>query len=203
MFYDITQPLTPALPVWPGDTPFGRTENLLRAHGETVNLSDIRMSLHAGTHADAPWHVEDAWGRAEALDLTAFVGPARVVFVPGRRVIAWADLEAAGVGGAERVLVRTDAVEDGVFPEAVPVLETAAIREMAARGVRLLGLDVPSVDALESKDLPNHRALFGAGLHLLENLRLRGVEPGDYELLALPLLIPGADAAPVRAILRR
>jgi arylformamidase len=102
-----------------------------------------------------------------------------------------------------RLLVRTGrTIADGRFPEEWPWLAPACVTQLAAGGLVLLGVDAPSVDGRESKTLDTHRALFAAGAYNLENLDLRGVAPGRYELLAAPLPVAGLDGAPARALLR-
>jgi arylformamidase len=102
----------------------------------------------------------------------------------------------------KRLLLRTGhSIAGGRFPERWPVLFPATAAELARRGLRLLGVDAPSVDERESKTLAVHHALFAGGAFVLENLDLRGVPPGRYELVALPLRLAGLDAAPVRAVL--
>jgi arylformamidase len=114
--------------------------------------------------------------------------------------------DALGAGASrvpERLLLRTGhGIAAGTFPEAWPVLTPAAAEWLVAQGLRLWGVDAPSVDERTSTTLPVHHVLLGRGAFVLENLDLRGVAPGRYELLAPPLAVDGADAAPVRAVLR-
>jgi arylformamidase len=173
-----------------------------------VNLAAVTTSLHVGTHADAPVHVESAWGASESLDVSAFVGPCVVIDVPSSHEVAM-DLDVAliatlvGESPAPRLLLRTGhSVAAGAFPDDWPCLTPAAAAWLVARGVRLWGVDAPSVDRRHSKTLDVHHALLGAGAFVLENLDLRGVPAGAYELIAPPLAVAGADAAPVRALLR-
>ncbi|MFM8782227.1 MAG: arylformamidase, partial [Gemmatimonadota bacterium] len=118
--------------------------------------------------------------------------------------ITMGQLEAAGyLSGTVRLLLHTGrTIANGTFPEAWPVLAPAAARVLVADGLRLLGVDCPSVDARESKTLEVHRILFNGGANVLENLDLRAIRPGPYELLAPPLAVGAIDAAPVRALLR-
>jgi arylformamidase len=105
--------------------------------------------------------------------------------------------------GVERLLLRTGrTIADGAFPAAWPVLAVETATALAARGLRLLGVDAPSVDERENRTLDVHRALFGGGAFVLENLDLRDVPEGRYELIAPPQRLVGLDAAPVRAVLR-
>jgi arylformamidase len=172
------------------------------ASGSSVNLSAITMSPHVGTHADAPLHVRDGWPASDALPLDAFSGPAWVADVrqcPG--VISLGDL-ALPAGPVARLLLRTGAsIADGPFPAGWPVLAPEAAGALLQRGLVLVGVDAPSVDARESKELALHQLLFGGGAQVVENLDLRGIRAGPYTLRALPLRVAGLDAAPLRAVL--
>jgi len=175
------------------------------ADGASVNVSRMVTSPHVGTHADAPLHVARDGAGADHLPLDAFVGLARVIDVRHLRgEITLPHLEAAGyLSGTVRLLLHTgQTVANGTFPEAWPTLAPATVRALVADGLRLLGVDCPSVDARESQTLEVHRQLFGGGAFALENLDLRTIRPGPYELLAPPLAVGAIDAAPVRALLR-
>jgi arylformamidase len=88
-----------------------------------------------------------------------------------------------------------------IFPEWIPVIALDVAEWLGKRDVKLLGLDLPSVDAIDAKILVNHHALAAAGIAIVESLDLSEVEAGTYHFSALPLRISGGDAAPVRAIL--
>jgi arylformamidase len=189
---------------WPGDTPFSCRWTWEMARGDSVNVSCINSSPHVGTHADAPFHVDATWPASEALALDAFTGPVTVIHVdhqPGGL-----SLEALGVldsAPVERILLRTgQTIADGRFPEHWPCLDESAAQALVDRGLRLLGVDAPSVDARESKTLAVHRILFKGGAAVLENLDLRHAPAGNYHLTAFPIRFAGLDAAPVRAVLR-
>jgi len=201
--YDVTVPVREGLAGWPGDTPFEFALAWSRAAGATVNVGRISASIHTGTHVDAPFHFDDAGATVDALALDPFLGPARVVDVRGLAVIGVEDLRPIDLDGAPRLLLRTGGWEDhSRFPASIPVVGEGVADLLRERGVVLLGVDVPSVDPLDSKGLPNHRALAAAGVAILEGLDLAAVPPGVYELIALPLRLAGADGAPVRAVLR-
>ncbi|MFL5606614.1 MAG: cyclase family protein [Gemmatimonadaceae bacterium] len=205
MILDVSVLVRPGTPEWPGDVPFSCGWSCRLASGASVNLSHIAGSPHVGTHADAPLHVRDGWPGSELLPLAAFLGPALVLDVsdqPDGPLML--DAEDARLAGCERLLLRTGrTIADGRFPEAWPVLTATTAAALAAGGVRLVGVDAPSVDARSSKTLDVHHALFGGGACVLEDLDLRAVDPGRYELIALPQRLDGLDAAPVRAVLRR
>ena len=210
--YDISRPLSTRLAGWPGDTPLDLRLAWEQSRGASVNVGALTLSVHSGTHADAPFHFDAAGQTVDALPLDAFLGPACVLDVTrAKSKITLGDLAPVAdiLPAAPRLLLRTGGWPNSArFPEAVPVLDAPTIVPfLAARGVVLVGLDLPSFDVLDSTDLPVHRALAGAGIQLLEGLDLSAVpldEKGAavFELIALPLLLVGADGAPVRAVLR-
>ncbi len=134
----------------------------------------------------------------------AFVGPVALITIDGEpRDVGLNEVMARVPDGIVRVLLRTGrSIATGKFPEDWPALEPATARALVARGLRLLGVDAPSVDRRTSATLVVHHVLFDGGAVVLENLDLRAVEDGAYELIALPLRWAGLDAAPVRAVLR-
>ncbi len=178
-------------PAWPGDVPFSWRTTASLAEGSHYESSSFTMSSHLGTHADAPSHVIEGGAGAGSLRLERFLGPARVVDLPGRGEIG-ADALPARALGAGRILFRTGGLS---------FLSPLAAVRLAERGARLVGTDAASVDPDDAEDLPVHRALLERGVLLLENLDLSSVEPGDYTLIALPLRLTDLDAAPVRAVL--
>jgi arylformamidase len=202
VIHDISPLVDPDIAVWPGDTPYG-AEDLLRIEdGSSVHLSTITLSCHTGAHADAPCHYEQGAPGIEAADLSKYLGPCDLVEVnPPAHAIRPEDVPEMEL--APRVLFRTGAMKDRtVFPDPLTHLTVELIEWLAERGCVLIGLDSPSVDAFDSKDLACHKALFRHGIVNLECLALDGVPTGRYELIALPLRLSGRDASPVRAILR-
>jgi arylformamidase len=205
--YDITRALRPVLAPWPGDTPFDYRLTRRMSDGAVVNVGALAMSTHNGTHADAPLHYQADGAAIDALDPGLYVGPAFVADVSAAGLSITRGHLAAAAGplrsGVPRLLLKTGGwPDDTKFPERIPTLAPDVPAWLASLGVRLLGLDVPSVDAIDSQDLPIHLALAAGGILILESLDLSAVAEGVYELIALPLKIAGADAAPVRAILR-
>jgi arylformamidase len=201
--YDITLPGHSSLACWPGDTPYDFRLNLQIRDGANINLGSMEMSVHVGSHADAPFHFDENGATIEALSLDPYIGPAIVIDVRGRDTIRATDLAILQTNPVPRVLLKTDGWQDhSRFPESIPVMEPGVPTFLKAQGVILLGLDVPSVDALDSKDLPLHHELGACGIQILESLALAEVPEGEYELIALPLKLVGADGSPVRAILR-
>lgn len=203
---DITPAITPAIGVWPGDTTFSREVLCDLAKGDTITLSTIRTTTHLGAHADGPNHYGlDAPGIGER-SLARYLGPCHVVeacIARGGRVTP-RDV----IGGIERVVHPRVLIRTGSFPDPdawnsdFAALSVELIDALSARGVMTIGIDTPSVDVQDSKDLPAHKAILGHDIAILEGLVLADVSPGEYELIALPLKMPGVDASPVRAALR-
>ena len=125
-----------------------------------------------------------------------------MVDLSGRETIRKGDLKGIDLRPTPRLLLRTGGWPDpSRFPERIPVMEPDLPAFLRQQGVVLVGLDVPSVDQIDSVELPVHHALSEAGIRILESLRLAGVPEGTYELVALPLRLGGADGSPVRAVL--
>ncbi len=204
---DITVPYAPYIPVWPGDTPYCCGWTARREDGASINLGLLTTSAHAGTHADAPLHVESGWHASEDIPLAPFVGECTVISVANKvaadTTIGLSMIAAAiGEHTTKRLLVHTGySVCGGLFPNEWPSLSNDALRWLISRGVLLFGTDAPSVDERNSKSLPVHHELFSSGAYVLENLSLNHVAPANYTLVAQPMALHGADAAPVRALL--
>jgi len=200
---DITHPLSSALAPWPGSTPFQLRFAARMDQGAVSNVGFLTSPIHLGTHLDAPFHYLRDGATVDQLPLERLVGPARVFDGRGRLILT-PELFAGLDGRATpRVLVRTNACDDKtVFPARIPALAPDLPAWLGTQGVSLLGLDLPSVDPVDSATMPTHVALGAAGIIILENLDLRLAEPGIYQLIALPLKICGGDGSPVRAILR-
>ncbi|MDM5328717.1 arylformamidase [Neobacillus sp. CF12] len=200
---DISRRLENGMPVWPGDTPFQYEVSWSKAESGSVNVGSLSMSAHTGTHVDAPFHFDDNGKRIIELDLDLYIGPVRVIDMTEKDSIGSKDLKDINLEGYQRVLFKTLAWKNSrEFPEKIPYLEADLGPFLAERGIRLIGVDVPSVDPIDSKDLHAHHSLNENGIHILESVLLDQVEPGDYELIALPLPLVEGDGSPVRAVLR-
>lgn len=202
MIHDITPPITPSLKVWPGDTPPSREVLSDMRDGANLTLSTLRATVHLGAHADGPNHYG---ARAPGIDerrLDYYLGRCQVVHVnasPRTRVTA----DMLPAIDAPRVLIATGTYPDPtVFNEDFAALAPELVEALHAGGVITIGIDTPSVDLFDSKDLPAHKAFLAHDVAVLEGLLLRDVPDGVYELIALPLKLVAFDASPVRAVLR-
>jgi arylformamidase len=210
--FDISRPLFNGLAPWPGDTAFHFELKWKMAEGATVNVGAVQMGVHNGSHADAPFHFEEGAKTIEQMPLETYLGDAVVIdltkqFETDRtRQIAIADLKASvdALVNAPRLLLKTNVWKDSkIFPEWIPLIAPDVAEWLGKQRVKLLGLDLPSVDSIDAKILENHHALAAARVAIVESLDLSEVEPGTYHFSALPLPISSGDAAPVRAILWR
>ncbi len=205
--YDISVAYGADTPPWPGDTPYSCGWAWDMATGASVNVGRVVTSWHVGTHADAPLHVSPTGAASEHLPLAAFHGAATLIDArgvpPGSTITPeWLEEALRGRELPARLLLHTGwSVASGQFPDAWPALTAEAAAWLARGGLRLFGTDAPSVDTRTATDLVVHHALFGGGAYVLENLALDGVPVGEYRLSAYPVLVSGADAAPVRAVL--
>ncbi|AOV06448.1 arylformamidase [Sporosarcina ureilytica] len=200
---DISQPLQNGIAEWPGDTPFSYEVAFKKADTGSVNIGKLTTSTHMGTHIDAPFHFADDGEKVHELPIELYIGRARVIDLSGATSIGRQELEALDFGGAERILLKTGCRKDfTIFPEPFIYLRADIAPLLKERGVRLVGIDTPSVDPEQSKTLDAHHALYEQHIMILENIVLDDVVPGDYELIALPLPLHGADGSPVRAVIR-
>ncbi len=211
--WDISRTLWNDLEEWPGDEPFHFRLTKKIADGQSVNLGAITMGVHNGTHADAQFHFDAAGESIEKAPLEVYLGRAVVVDLAEsfsqrkeKQLITIEDLQAHAeeIGKTSRLLIKTGRWSDSaVFPKQIPVIAAQVPSWLQKNGVKLLGLDVPSMDEIDSKSLQNHHALAAAGIAIIESLDLSRVSPGIYNLAALPLKIAGGDGAPMRAVLWR
>lgn len=204
--YDISLPISETMVVWEGQPPVAITYVRHLANGDHATVSNLSMTVHTGTHVDAPsHHVVDGRG-ADELELETLVGPARVVYAPDAAALTCEVLESLGIPTAtERLLIRTRnsalwSRSHGTFTKDYVGLTADGACWLVDRGARLVGTDYLSVVAWEHL-VQAHRILLRAGVILLEGLDLSEVDPGTYELACLPLKVVGGDGAPARAIL--
>lgn len=203
MIHDISPSLSPEAAVFPGDTPLSREVLLDLKKGDNLTLSTLHATVHLGAHADGPNHYGRDAKPIDEMPLEHYLGKCQVIqcgSTQGRRVET-ADLR--DKIRAERVILKTNSWPDpNEFNPDFSGLSVELVRHLAENGVITVGIDTPSVDTPDSKDLPAHHAILEHGIAILEGLVLKDVGPGCYELIALPLKLVGFDASPVRAILR-
>ncbi len=203
--YDATRPISSALAVWPGDPPL-IIETI--SGSDEPRVSRVSMSSHAGTHVDAPAHFHRGALTVDRLPLSVLIGPAWLTDMRGEAAISAAALRAAGIPeGSERLLVRTTNSQAPAgpagFDEDFAGFTIDGADWLLANGVRLVGIDTPSIEPFLSPGEPVHRALLGAEVIVVEGLTLAGVPTGACQMMCLPLPLTDGDGAPARVILTR
>ncbi|MBW3112852.1 MULTISPECIES: arylformamidase [Bacillaceae] len=199
---DISRPLYNETPVWPGDTPFSFSLNWTKEETGSVNVGQLTMSSHTGTHVDAPFHFDSDGKRILDMPLERFMGPAIVVSVEDIPEIGPEHVMKVDFTSVKKVLFKTGAwKEPARFPEHIPPINKELAPFLKEKGIDLIGVDLPSVDPLDSKDLKAHHSLRECDIGILEGIDLSHVDPGVYELVALPLPLKEGDGSPVRAVL--
>ena len=211
--WDISRTLSNNFAEWPGDEPFRYRLTNEIAKGATVNLGAISMSVHNGTHADGRFHFDTEGASIDKAPLDPYLGRATVVDLSQtcsrskeKHLVTIEDLrpDAEEIAATSRLLMKTGRwVDSTVFPNRIPVVAADVPAWLQKNGVKLLGVDLPSIDEIDSKSLQNHHALARAGIAIVESLDLSNVASGIYNFAAMPLKIAGADGAPVRAVLWR
>jgi len=204
---DISIPLHNGMVHWPGDAPFERLQTLHISKGDVCNLSQFCSSAHIGTHMDAPRHFLADGRGMETMPIEATIGPARVIAIRDPEIISVEELQPHRLNKGERVLFKTrNSVEHWkthTFQEKFVYIPEATAHYLTACGIQTVGVDYLSVGGYEKDSAETHRALLAAGIWLIEGLNLEQVEPGEYELICLPLRMVGSDGAPARAVVRR
>jgi arylformamidase len=206
MLYDITRTVSASTAVFPGDSAYQALPVLRLSEGASVNLVTLTTTPHVGTHADAPFHYLANGVHPVSLSVEPYIGTARVVTVPTMTGAITSDDLPTGIdyGETQRLLIHTrySDLDDSVWDDTFPYPDVTLIDWLADLGMILIGIDTPSFDHAASTELPGHQALGRNKIANLENLMLRGIPDGVYELIALPLKLDAACASPVRAVLR-
>ena len=206
--YDVSLPISPALPVWPGDPAVVLEQTSSMDAGAHDNISRLACGVHTGTHVDAPHHFLNDHRTVETLALDVLVGPAQVVQIPGDvKVVNAEALEKAGLSaGIERLLLKTSNSQlwergENTFYQDFVAISADGADWLVRYGIKLVGIDYLSV-APYHQSIPTHRALLTAGIIIVEGMDLSAIQPGRYELFCLPLKLVGSDGAPARVILQ-
>lgn len=201
---DISQTLSNTIAHWPGDEPFHFTVPITKKQTGSVNIGRITTSPHTGTHVDAPFHFDNNGKTIEEISIDTYIGTAKVIDVTDAEKVTAKLLENHDLSGVTRILLKTrKEILEEQFPEKFMTVDENVGPYLRSLGVQLLGTESPSVDHVTSKELPAHHSLGENGIHILENIVLTDVDPGMYDLIALPLKIKGADGSPVRAVIRK
>jgi arylformamidase len=205
---DISVPISGGMPHWPGDPPVVVERPSSMDRGDEANVTRLTLGAHSGTHIDAPAHFLAKGAGVDEMPPDTMVGPARVLWFRDARTITRAELEREGIRERERILLRTRNSDTPwyrqPFDRGYAHLSVDAAEYLAQRRIRCVGIDYLSIGGFDedSENPRAHRLLLGAGVWILEGLHLTDIEPGEYDLVCLPLRLEGADGAPARAMVR-
>ena len=203
-FHDISLKLTGETIRWVTAPPFELEERRRMSKGDPNNSSALNMSVHSGTHIDAPFHFVADGNTIDQLPVERFIGPALVYAVEAERYITKEHVAGIRLDGATRVLFKTrnsELLHQREYDPDFVAFSVEAAQSLVELGVELVGLDYLSV-AHADEQVPVHRAFLDHGVVLLEGIDLSAVAPGHYELMCLPIPLGDSDGAPCRAVLR-
>lgn len=203
---DVTRPIHDGMPIWPGD-PQPVVERFATIGPDSFcNTSKISMSVHTGTHMDAPLHFIDGAEPMDAMPLDAVIGEARVVQINDPVAVRPAELP-ADLAAGERILFKTrnstELWTKSGFQQDFVYISHDAAKVLAETRVRTVGVDYLSIGGFHADMQETHLAILGAGIWVIEGLDLSQAAPGSYEMVCLPLRLQGAEGAPARVVLRR
>lgn len=200
---DITRPLYPGMPVWPGDHAVEEHPSARISAGDGYNLSCWVLSNHVGTHVDPPLHFIANGAPVTGMDLEVLCGPCRVLdLMHLTSHVTKSDLVRPGIASRLLLKTRNSLADASVFHDDFLALSVEAARCLVDAGVRLIGVDGPSIEPYHSAEHPVHEAILGAGIAVIEGLDLSSVVAGDYELVCAPLPWRNGDGSPCRVLLR-
>jgi arylformamidase len=204
---DVSIPLRPGMPHWPGDFPFAISRDLEIEKGDACNLSRIQLSVHSGTHMDAPLHFLRDGRPMDALPFNAVVGRARIIEIEDTESIKADELDRHDIEAGERILFKTvnstRAWKADEFYEDFVYISKEGAAYLAEKRVITVGVDYLSVGGFKKDAAETHYVLLGAGIWVIECLDLSACPSGHYDMICLPLRISGAEGSPARAILRK
>jgi arylformamidase len=204
---DISVPVRNGMVHWPGDPDFHIERATDQEKGDAATVSRMALGVHTGTQMDAPLHFIRHARSIDQMPLDATVGTARVIPINDSRSIRREELIGHAISAGQRILFKTansgHSWDSDRFDEDFVFISQDAARYLAECGVRSVGVDYLSVGGFRQDGKETHEALLGAGIWIIEGLNLNRVEPGEYELVCLPLRLIGAEGSPARAILRR
>ena len=203
--HDISMPIRSGGLVYPGNPPIEISSQQAISSGAGANVSAISFGSHTATHVDAPRHFIDDGETVDRLSLETLIGPARLIaFDDSVLSIGAADLERHDLVGQRALLIRTRnsaLLSRDEFLRDYTYLAPDGAEYLVKQGIQLVGVDYLSIEQFRSGHHRTHRTLLSSGVVIIEGLTLGGVEPGDYDLVCLPLRLEGLDGAPARAVL--
>lgn len=220
---DLSQTIEPDIPV-PVGFPSPRLEVFLsQERGDIANVEILTMSVHSGTHFDAPYHFFSALRRADELAPDCLIGPAVVVDMTEKQASVtieaedfkqWERITGEIIRAGDIVLLHTGhskhwqlgKAADAYWENGWPHLARSAVDYLASKPIRAIGVesfdpDWVDLNDLAAADFPTHRTFLPKGILVIENLtNLDRISGTRCQIIALPLKIKGASGSPVRVV---
>jgi arylformamidase len=209
VYFDISLPIAPSMPVWPGDPAISVERVSSVGQGAEFNISRLELGTHTLTHVDPPRHMIDQDLSVDRIPLEVLIGPALVIEPrPHKNLITATDLGQLGIRDTERLLIKTrnsDFWMGGPYEFEMDFISLSkdAARWLVDKGIKLLGVDYLSVEPFDAAEPKVHRTLLEGGVIIVEGLNLSQVSEGRYQLICLPLKVRDGDGAPARVVLVR
>jgi arylformamidase len=204
--HDISLPVIAGGLIYPGNPPIEIASVSAMSAGASSNGSRLSFGSHTATHVDAQHHMIDGGWTVDQMRLDVLIGPALLVRFPDDVMsVTAAHLTALDLSGVERILFATRNSgfnRETEFRRDYTFVAPDAAELLVSKGIRLVGVDYLSIEQFRSGHHRTHKTLLGADVIIIEGLALADVPPGRYELICLPLSLPGLDGAPARAVLR-
>jgi len=205
--FDISAPLSDILPVWKGDPSVQIDRKVINESNDIIiNSSRIAMGVHCGTHIDAPRHFIPDGNTIDKMALDILIGTALVCEITDPEKIDCPEIKEHDLTGVQRILFKTknsgNWPKEKKFNEKFIYLAPDGASYLVEKGIKLIGIDYLSIDKYQATNYPVHHILLSNDIVIVEGLNLHSIKPGLYELICLPLSIPGNEGSPARAVLR-
>jgi len=203
--FDVTRKIVSGMTVWPGDSPVKLEQTSSIARGDIVNVTRMDMGVHTGTHMDAPHHFLDQTGDIASVPLDRLLG--KVLVVEKDEMALSSDvMKGYDLSGINAVFFKTtssDLDEFTPFQASYPAITADCAVYLVQSGINTVGIDYISIECCSDGKFPAHYILLENNVAIVENLCLKGIDPGVYDYVCLPLKLAGSDGSPVRTLLFR
>ena len=206
--YDVSLLISEDMPIWPNNPGISMDLTSSITRGDEANVTRLNMGVHTGTHIDAPFHFEPNKATVDQLPLEVLIGPCRVFEMLNiNQSIGPDELENLDLNNHTRILFKTRNSKlwknsECKFKKDFVYLDPAGAKFLIDQNIKLVGIDYLSIEKYGSSDYATHHLLMCNIIVILEGLDVSKIYPGDYELIALPLKLKGADGSPARVVLR-
>ena len=203
-FHDISLNIKEGMLSFPGDT-IPEFNKIKEINQDNYNLSNMRVSVHVGTHVDAPSHFIKNGRTIDEISPERFIGDVQVIEIEDEKEIRKSELEEIEFH-SNKILFKTqnsNMISENVFQNDFVYLNYEGAEYLIESGIDFIGIDYLTIESLDTTDFSVHKLLLKNNVIVLEGINLKDISPGNYKLIAPPLKITGAEASPVRALLYR